>query len=72
MAHERRMVFHILEDFLSIEMYVNRKKTIQKRVDSIVSPFKKATRDAGQFMAEAPGALLSSLKQQAESVKVLG
>ena len=51
-AHERRMIFHILEDFLSIDMYINRKKTIQKRVDSIVSPFKKATRDAGQDSIE--------------------
>ena len=46
------MIFHILEDFLSIDMYINRKKTIQKRVDSIVSPFKKATRDAGQESTE--------------------
>ena len=52
-AHERRMIFHILEDFLSIDMYINRKKTIQKRVDSIVSPFKKATRDAGQESTES-------------------
>ena len=37
--------------------------------DYSVSPFKKVTRDAGQFMAEAPSAFLASLKSQAESVK---
>ena len=57
MAHEKRFLFNILEDFLSIEMYTNRKKSIHKKVDSLVSPFKKVTRDASLFMAEAPSAL---------------
>ena len=38
-------------------MYTNRKKSIHKKVDSLVSPFKKVTRDASLFMAEAPSAL---------------
>ena len=57
LAHEKRFLFNILEDFLSIEMYTNRKKSIHKKVDSLVSPFKKVTRDASLFMAEAPSAL---------------
>ena len=69
MAHEKRFLFNILEDFLSIEMYTNRKKSIHKKVDSLVSPFKKVTRDASLFMAEAPSALVASIKNQADSLK---
>ena len=35
LAHEKRFIFHILEDFLSMEMYTNRKKAITKKVDSL-------------------------------------
>ena len=69
LAHERRYVFPLLEEFLSEDVYTNKKKAIQKKVDSLVTPFKTASRNAAQVMVDAPGQFLASLKSQAESVK---
>jgi hypothetical protein len=42
LAHSRRFLFPILEEFLSDDIYKNKKKAIQKRVDSLVTPFKES------------------------------
>ena len=38
-------------------------------MDSLVTPFKTASRNAAQVMVDAPGHFLASLKNQAEQVK---
>lgn len=62
-------MFPLLEEFLSEDVYTNKKKAIQKKVDSLVTPFKTASRNAAQSLVDAPGHFLASLKSQAESVK---
>ena len=50
-AHTNRYLFPILEEFLVNDVYLNKKKQIQKRMDSLVSPLKNASK----VMADAPG-----------------